>query len=48
MTTAAEAAAGATGVAAANPVVVGHSEAYVTGVDVLVASSVAKVVCLVT
>lgn len=48
--TSAVAAAGAvaTEVAAGNPVVVGHSEAYVTGVDVLVASSVAKVVCLVT
>lgn len=35
--------------AAGNPVAVGHSEAYATGVvGVLVASSVAKVVCLVT
>jgi len=35
--------------AAENPVAVGRSEAYATGVvDVLVASSVAKVVCLVT
>lgn len=35
--------------AAENPVAVGHSEAYATGVvGVLVASSVAKVVCLVT
>lgn len=50
MTTAAVAAAGvvATGVAAGSPVVVGRSEAYVRGVGVLVASSVAKVVCLVT
>lgn len=43
------AAAGATGVAAGNPVAVGHSEACATGAaGVLVASSVAKVVCLVT
>lgn len=46
--TAAEGVAAA-GVAAGNPVVVGHSEAYATGAaSVLVASSVAKVVCLVT
>jgi len=52
MTTAAVVAAAeavAAEVVAENPVAVGHNEACATGAaDVLVASSVAKVVCLVT
>lgn len=49
MTAVAAAGAAAADVAAGNPVVVGRSEACATGaVDVLVASSVAKVVCSVT
>lgn len=49
MTAVAAAGVAAAGVAAGNPVAVGHSEACATGAaDVLVASSVAKVVCSVT